>query len=83
MKSYTVYECEFCGKVSRNQAEIAECEASHYGLTVDEMKEWHRLKELVKNKCYVVSVTKNAKTDKEADDAINVLLEFEKQHGIK
>lgn len=82
MRAYTVYECEVCHSISKNKRDIIRCEDSHYGLTSDEFKEWNKLKEDVKYKCYIVSVTKNSYTDKDADEAILKLLEFENKHGI-
>ena len=83
MKRYTIYECEICGKKSKDQKEILQCEAAHIGLTVDEKQEWERLKEDVRHKSAIVSITKNEETDKAFDDAIAKVMEFEKQHGIK
>ena len=83
MKHYTTYICEKCNKESRNAEEIRKCEAAHLGLTPNEKLEYDMLKEIVRSRSYTVSVTKNEKTDKDFDDAINELLEFEKEHGIK
>lgn len=83
MKVYTIFECEKCGKKSSNRAEIMECEASHLGLTVAEKQEWERLKENVRYRGSVVSTTKNEVTDKDFDEAIKRVMDFEKEHGIK
>ena len=83
MKMYTIFECEKCGKKSSNKAEIMECEASHLGLTVAEKQEWERLKEEVRYRGSVVSTTKNEVTDKDFDEAIKRVMDFEKEHGIK
>lgn len=83
MKVYTIFECEKCGKKSSNRVEIMECEASHLGLTVVEKQEWERLKEDVRYSGSVVSTTKNEMTDKDFDEAIKRVMDFEKEHGIK
>lgn len=36
MKQNIIYECEKCGKQSKDREEIMICEASHLGLTVVE-----------------------------------------------
>lgn len=82
MKQYAMYLCEECNRESRNADEIRECEASHLGLTIDEKLEYDVLKEIVRRRSYTVSVTKNEKTDKEYDDAINEILMFERKYGI-
>lgn len=82
MKQYVTFICENCNKESRNADEIKACEAGHLGLTVDEKLEYDGLKEIVRRRSYTVSVTKNEKTEKEFDNAINEILDFEKKHGI-
>lgn len=83
MKQHIIYECEKCGKKSRDREEIMICEAAHLGLTVAEKQEWKYLKEKVRYKSALVSSCKNERTDKEFDDAIAELMDFEKLHGIE
>ena len=83
MKQHIIYECEKCGKKSRDREEIMICEAAHLGLTVAEKQEWEYLKEKVRYKSALVSSYKNKRTDKEFDDAIAELMDFEKLHGIE
>ena len=83
MKQHIIYECEKCGKKSRDREEIMICEAAHLGLTVAEKQEWEQLKEKVRYKSAIVSSCKNERTDKEFDDAIAELMDFEKLHGIE
>ena len=82
MKQYIIYECDNCGKQSKDRGEIMKCEASHLGLTITEMQEWKNLKENARHVGAVVNVTKNEQTDKAFDEAIEKLLAFEKEHGI-
>ena len=83
MKQHIIYECETCGKQSKDREEIMKCEASHLGLTIAEMQEWKRLKEDARHAGAVVSRTKNNETDKVFNEAIETLLAFEKEHRIK
>jgi predicted metal-binding protein len=82
MKSYVAYVCKKCGKESRDSDEIKKCEASHYGLTLEEMQEWKQLQEYVKSVSSIVSITKNESTERNFDEAIASLLSFEKKHKI-
>lgn len=83
MKQHIIYECEHCGKKSKDREEIMECEAAHFGLRIAEKQEWEQLKEKVRYKSAIVSRCKNEQTDKEFDDAIAELMNFEKEHGIE
>lgn len=83
MKQHIIYECETCGKQSKDREEIMICEAAHFGLTVTEKREWEQLKDKVRYKSAIVSGCKNEQTDKEFDEAIEELMEFEKLHEIK
>lgn len=82
MKQYIMYECEVCGKTSKNANEIIECECKHLGLTIEEKKEWEHLKEVVKHCSCVISHTKNEETERSYDEAIEALMQFEKKHNI-
>lgn len=83
MKQYIIYECETCGKRSDDREEIMKCEAAHLGLTISDKQEWESLKERVRYAGAVVNTTKNEETDKAFDEAIETLIAFEKEHGIK
>lgn len=83
MKQHIIYECEKCGKQSKDREEIMICEAVHLGLTVSEKQEWESLKEKVRYKSAIVSSCKNEQTDKEFADAIAELMDFEKFHEIE
>ena len=79
MKQYTVYVCETCGYKSEDANEVMQHEADHLGLTVKEMEQYRDLKSFANYMGSVVSHTKNEATDKEFDDAIQNLLDFEKR----
>lgn len=83
MKQYIIYECEKCDKQSKDREKIMICEAAHLELTIAEKQEWEQLKEKVRRKSAIVSSCKNEQTDKEFDDAIAELMEFEKLHDIE
>lgn len=82
MKEYKIYECEVCGKTSKNANEIIECECNHLGLTIEEKKEWEHLKKVVMHCSSVISRTKNEETERSYDEAIEELMQFEKKHNI-
>ena len=82
MKQYTVFVCETCGLQSRNQQEIMEHEASHLGLTKEELESYNSLKSLVAHMGYHVSIKNNEETRKKFDEAIEKLLAFEMEHKI-
>lgn len=83
MKQYTVYVCENCDYESRDVKEMKRHEAAHLGLTVEEMDEYDVLKDYATHMGFVVSCTRNEETIKRFDDAIQRLVDFEKEHGIK
>ena len=83
MNQHIIYECKTCRKKSENKEDILECEAAHLGLTIAEKKTYDFLKERVKYASSVVSRTKNEETDKAFNEAIEMLLAFEKEHRIK
>lgn len=82
MKQYMIFECENCGKKSKNREEIIKCEAAHLNLSDDEYRKWEELKQNVRYASHIVSTCKNEQTDKEFDDAIDELMDFERKHGI-
>lgn len=82
MKQYLIYECENCGKKSRDKEEIIKCEAAHLNLSDDEYQKWEELKQNVRYASHIVSTCKNKQTDKEYDDAITELMDFENEHKI-
>lgn len=77
MKRHVIYECEKCGMKSETYDEIYECEASHIGLTSNQMLEYEGLKEKVRFKSGIVSSRSNSLTRGELDKAIDELIEFE------
>lgn len=79
----TIFECEYCGKQSRNEDGIFEHEAAHLGLSPIDKLEWDRLKEVVRHKSYIVSYCKNEQTEKDFDEAVEKLIAFERIHNIE
>lgn len=82
MKQYTMYVCDTCGYESKNAKEMKEHEAAHFKLTAEEAKQYEELKDSAAYMGYVVSRTKNEETEQKFDEAIQDLLNFEKEHGI-
>lgn len=83
MKQYTVYVCETCGYESRDVEDIRKHEASHLGLTVKEMESYRALKSFASYMGSVVAEKNNEETRKKFDEAVEKLIAFEKEHGIK
>lgn len=82
MKSFIMYQCETCGKQSREKEEIEKCEADHLGLTLFEYREYRDLERKVEYCGYKISSWNNEQTRRDFDDAINNIIDFEKQHGL-
>ena len=59
MKSYTMFVCETCGFETKNREEMKKHEASHLGLTVEEMKTYQELKEHARYMGSVIYSTNN------------------------
>lgn len=47
MKSYTIYECDYCNFKTKDFNEAEEHEAAHLNLTVKEMHDYNALKSFV------------------------------------
>ena len=83
MKQVTVYICETCGYESRDYMEMRRHEASHLGLTLDEVETYRALKSFASYMGSVVAETNNEETRRKFDEAVEKLVAFERQHGIK
>lgn len=82
VKTYTVYVCETCGKESKDSSIIKQCEASHLGLSVEELEIYKKLQDNAEYCGRIVASSKNDRTEKLFDDAINRLCDFEKEHNL-
>lgn len=83
MKMHQIYECEKCGKTSNEQDEIELCEAVHMGLTT--LEEKHTYDALCSSMRYAISqqsTTNNEMTRKYADDSVEKVIAFEKEHNM-
>lgn len=83
MKQYTVYVCETCGYESRDVEDMRMHEASHLGLTVEEMETYRALKSFAAYMGSVVANRNNEETRNKFDESVEKLVTFEKEHGIK
>ena len=83
MKQYTVYVCETCGYESRDVEDMRKHEASHLGLTVKEMEIYRATKSFAAYMGSVIANRKNEETKRKYDEAIQAVIDFEKEHGIK
>lgn len=83
MRSYTVYVCEKCGFESRDASLVEKCEARHMGLTVEELRDYSKLKSTAAHAGAILASVSNEATRKKFDDAIDELTKFEIEHNIK
>ena len=83
MKSFTIYTCDFCGYQSSDFEYMRKHEAEHLGLTVEEMESYNSLKSFAAHMGSVVADKNNEETRKKFDEAVEKLIAFEKEHGIK
>ena len=83
MKQYTVYVCETCGYESRDVEDMRKHEASHLGLTVEEMETYRALKSFAAYMGSVVANRNNEETRNKFDESVEKLVTFEKEPGIK
>ncbi len=82
MKQIIQYECEKCGKKSENYDDIAECEAKHLGISVVERAKYIDLQWIAKQWSYIVNRSNNEENRNKHDEAIQKLINFEKEHDI-
>lgn len=82
MRQYIMYVCEICGYESKDAEEVKEHEAAHMNLTTEEARQYKILKSYAAYMGSVVSRIKNEETEQKFDEAIQNLLDFEKEHGI-
>ena len=83
MKSYTMYVCETCGFECKDGKEMMKHEASHLGLTAEELEKYNSLKSYARYMGSVVSSNNDETTREKFDKAIRDLIAFEKEHGLK
>ena len=83
MKNFTIYTCDFCGYQSSDFEYMRKHEAEHLGLTVEEMESYNSLKSFAAHMGSVVADKNNEETRKKFDEAVEKLIAFEKEHGIK
>lgn len=58
-------------------------EASHLGLTVKEMETYRAIKSFAAYMGSVIANRKNEETERKYDEAIQAVIDFEKEHEIK
>lgn len=75
--------CETCGYESKDAEDMRKHEASHLGLTVEEMDQYRAMKSFAAYMGSVVFNKKSEETETKYDEAINAVIDFEKKHGIK
>lgn len=76
MKQYTVHVCETCGYESRDVENMRKHEASHLGLTVEEMELYRALKSFAAYMGFVVSNRNSEETRSKFDEAVKKISDF-------
>lgn len=80
---YQIFACGKCGNQSQRIEEIELCEARHMGFkTLEDKREYDSLLAHVRSCSHIVSRTCNDVTRKNYDDAIEEMLQFEREHNI-
>ena len=82
MKTRIKYVCELCESEFDKSTECEKCEATHYGLTLEQYLEWKLLSDEAKKAGIKISYDKNPTTDKAFDEAIRNLVRFEEAHKL-
>lgn len=77
MRSIIAYKCDQCDYLSSNPEDMERHEAKHYGLSLEEYKEWQALYDEAKAAAYTRNYTNTPETRKQFDAAIKKLTEFE------
>lgn len=84
MKIHYIYECEMCGKTSRNKEEIDLCEAQHMGLNnLEDYSKWMLLNSYAKACTAKLSHESNERLRDLEEVAYRELLAFEKEHDMR
>lgn len=83
MKQYTVYVCETCGYESKDIEDMKRHEATHLGLTVEEMDKYEEMKSFATFIGSAIVSKRCEETEKKLNEAVNAVFNFEKEHGIK
>ena len=82
MRMYQMYVCECCGKESKNCEVIEACEATRFGLTVEEKHSWDALKSSAKYFKSIVLNENNEITLAAYRNALEKLITFEHSHNL-
>ena len=82
MKSYTIFECEMCGKTSRDSLEILLCECRHLNLTLEEKMEYDSIKSDIEYCVALLSYMNNDEVSRNLAESRIKLAKFERKHDI-
>lgn len=83
MEKIVVYKCEICGNISENLYEILECEASHFGLSVEEKTKWDKLVSACAYWKCVSEKTDNEQVQLKYKKVFQERIMFEEAHNLK
>lgn len=76
------YVCELCESEFDKSSECEKCEATHYGLTLEQYLDWKLLLKEAERAGLVRGYNKNPVTDKAFDNAVRNLVQFEESHEL-
>lgn len=83
MQTIQIYVCDHCKFQSSDRNSVMKHEAEvHYQITLEQYKQWITLLKAAERAGAQRGISKNPKTDKEFDDRIQDLVEFEHKHNI-
>lgn len=83
MKSILAYKCDQCDYMSSNPEDVERHEAKHYGLSLEEYKEWQALYDEAKKAAYTRNCTNTPETREQFDAVIKKLAAFEKRMSLQ
>lgn len=83
MKSILAYKCDQCDYMSSNPEDVERHEAKHYGLSLEEYKEWQALYNEAKKAAYTRNCTNTPETREQFDAVIKKLAAFEKRMSLQ
>lgn len=83
MRSIIAYKCDQCDYLSSNPEDVERHEAKHYGLSLEEYKEWQELYDEAKKAAYTRNHTNTPETREQFDTTIKKLAEFEKSMSLQ
>lgn len=83
MRYKSLYVCDVCGREFRSKDDVLKCEASCYGLTVAQYRQWRKLSDQAERTGYKVGCSSNPTTREAFHLACLALADFEQAHHLE